>query len=85
MSFSGIKYISNLGGEAEMSETENVCNMPELFTMELHRSEQTSKLYLNFISWIGPTEIGNWTEIEVKGTDVENLLNIVKKGKIIDD
>ena len=68
-----------------MIETENVCNMPLLFTMELHQSEQTGKLYLHFISWIGPTEMGSWTGIEVKGTDVDNLLNIVKKGKIVDD
>ena len=68
-----------------MVETENVCDMPELFTMELHQSEQTCKFYLNFISWIGPTEVGKWTEIEVKSMDVENLLNIVKKGKIVDD
>ena len=68
-----------------MVETENVCNMPYLFTMELHQSEQTGKFYLNFISWIGPTEMGEWTEIKVKSMDVENLLNIVKKGKIVDD
>lgn len=68
-----------------MVETENVCNMPELFTMELHQSEQTGKFYLNFISWIGPTEMGEWTDIEVTSMDVENLLNIVKKGKIVDD
>lgn len=66
-----------------MDETENVCNMPELFTMELHQSEQTGKLYLNFISWIGPTEVGEWTDIETTSKDVENLLEIVKKGKIV--
>lgn len=68
-----------------MVETENVCNMPELFTMELHQSEQTGKFYLNFISWIGPTEAGEWTDIEITSKDVENLLEIVKKGKIVDD
>lgn len=66
-----------------MLEAENVCNMPELFTMELHQSEQTGKLYLNFISWIGSTEVGEWMDIEITSKDVENLLEIVKKGEIV--
>lgn len=68
-----------------MDEPDNVCNMPELFTMELHQSEQTGKLYLNFISWIGPTEVGEWIDIEITSKDVESLIEIVKKGKIVSE
>lgn len=64
-------------------ETENICNMPELFTMELHQSEQTGKFYLNFLSRIGLTEVGEWIDIEITSKDVENLFEIVKKGKIV--
>lgn len=34
-----------------MEETQNVCAMPEIATIELHRSEETGNYYLNYITW----------------------------------
>ena len=68
-----------------MEETENVANMPELFRIEAHRSEQTGIQYISFISWTGPTPDGEWTDIQMTDDDIHELLNVVRKGKVLED
>ena len=34
-----------------IGETKNVCNMPSLMKIEVHQSEETGKLYIEFIEW----------------------------------
>ena len=68
-----------------MTETENVANMPEMFRIEAHRSNDTGTPYLSFISWIGPTPDGEWTYLQITDADIDNFLDIVKKGKVVQD
>ena len=68
-----------------MDEVENICNMPELFRIDGHRSEQTGTPYICFISWIGLTPAGRWTDIQVTNEEIDELFGILKKGKILDD
>ena len=68
-----------------MEETENICGMPLLFHIEAHKSDQTGQLFLNFISYIGPTSAGKWTDIRITDTQLNEILKIVMSGEILDD
>ena len=56
-------------------ETENVCNMPEVLNIEVHRSEQTGRYYIEFIDWSGTGRVGSWTTRNI----TEAIFNVLLK------
>ena len=46
-------------------ENENICNLPTLAKIELHRSKETGAYYLNFIEWVSDWNEGIWQDQEI--------------------
>ena len=59
-------------------ESENVCNMPELLHLEVHRSKETGLYYIAFIDHTETTcdNRGYWTDREITGEDLTALLRM---------
>ena len=58
-------------------ETENVCNMPKLLTLEVHRSEETGRYYLEFIDTSGMTaNQGVWSN---RGFSKAKFISLMKE------
>ena len=57
-----------------MEETENICNMEEIATIEIRQSEQTGKKYFNFICWNDRGYNGLWQESKAISEDVINQI-----------
>jgi len=50
-------------------EKDNICNLPELMSIEVHMSKETGRYYLHFIEWTDTTcnNNGSWTDMEISG------------------
>lgn len=63
----------------ECEETENICNMPEVLTLEIHKSEDTGKYYATFIGYSEKMEWkqqGKWLDTrELKESFVEEIVS----------
>jgi len=61
-----------------MKESDNVCNMPELLMVEVHKSKDTGKYYVNFIDHTGTTcnNDGYWTDHEIAENTLKQILQI---------
>lgn len=46
-------------------EKDNICNLPTLAKIELHRSKETGHYYLNFIEWVSGWNNGFWQNQEI--------------------
>ena len=59
-------------------ESDNICNLPEVLTVELHRSDTTGKYYLHFIDHSDTTcnNKGYWTDIPVSEDAGKQLLRM---------
>lgn len=58
-------------------ETENVCNMPKLLTLEVHRSEETGRYYLEFLDTSGMTaNQGVWSN---RGFSKAKFISLMKE------
>ena len=63
-----------------MEETENVCNMEKIATIEIRQSEQTGKKYLNFICWNDRGYNGIWQESkEIPEDVIEKIYKILEE------
>lgn len=62
-------------------ETDNVCNMPQLVTVNIHRSKKTGAYYLHVINYDGriKTEHGLWTDVEITEKEVEEIADIINR------
>lgn len=57
-------------------EKDNVCNMDELGTIEIYKSEQTGKIYANFILLDGSDDSGLWFDTkEIFPDEFEEIKN----------
>lgn len=64
------------------TEKDNICNLPLVALIEIHRSDETGYKYLNFISWdddsgIG-TKKGRWTEKRISESDLTKIVKVLK-------
>ena len=59
-------------------EKENISNMPELLTVQLHRSNETGRYYLQFIDHSETTcnNDGIWTYIPIEDSMAKQLLRM---------
>lgn len=70
-----------------IDEDENVCNMEELGTIEIYKSEQTGKIYANFILLDGSDNSGIWLDTkEIFPDELDEIKNkllsiIAKRGE----
>lgn len=46
-------------------EKDNICNLPKLANIEIHRSNETGKYYLTFIEWMSGWNDGLWQDQEI--------------------
>jgi len=46
-------------------EKDNICNLPRIATIQIHRSSETGKFYLNFIEWMSGWNEGRWQDQEI--------------------
>lgn len=62
-------------------EVDNVCNMPQLVTVNVHRSKKTGAYYLNVINYDDriETEYGLWTDVEITEKEVEEIADIINR------
>lgn len=54
-------------------ENDNICNLPRLATIKLHRSKETGHYYLNFIEYVSGWNEGRWQAQEIP-EDVARML-----------
>ena len=59
-------------------EKDNVCNMPQLLNITVHRSAETGKYYLEFIDHTDTTccNRGYWTDREIDKRNVNALIQM---------
>lgn len=73
---------ANAGG---LDEIESISDMPLLFRLEARKSDQTGQLFLEFISYIGQTNAGEWVDIRITDTQLNEILKIVMSGEFLDN
>ena len=56
-------------------EKDNICNLPKIADIEIHRSNETGKYYLNFIEWVSEWNEGRWQAQEINEHVVRMLLS----------
>ena len=56
-------------------EKENICCLPTIAKIVIHRSKETGKFYLNFIEWMSDWNEGSWQEQEVPEDVVRLMLS----------
>lgn len=54
-------------------EDENICNLPKLATIELHKSNKTGHYYLTFIEHVSGWNEGRWQDQEIN-EDIAKML-----------
>ena len=61
-----------------ISETKNICNMPTLMEIKVHQSEETGKLYIDFIEWCSDNKIhGFWQDKSISEDQLSAFLSIL--------
>lgn len=61
-------------------ETEYICNMDKIATIEIHQSEETGKYYFHFICWNGRGYDGLWQDSKELSTEtLNNVYEIIEK------
>jgi len=56
-------------------EKNNICNLPTIAKIEIHRSAETGKFYLNFIEWASKWNEGRWQDQEITEQTVRMILS----------
>ena len=54
-------------------EKDNICNLPEVATIEIHRSKETGHYYLHFVEWASGWNDGKWQDQEIT-EDIARIL-----------
>ena len=64
-----------------MEETCNVCGMPKLTDIEIHKSKDTGKLYINFITWDDKVKAtrGLWRSEEITEEDLKEIYRVLNR------
>lgn len=61
-------------------EYKNICNMPDVLDLEIHRSADTGKYYATFIGYHEKMRQGHWFDtIELKKSWVDELVDFLMK------
>lgn len=62
-------------------ETDNVCNMPQIVYIGIHKSKKTGAYYLNVINYDDriETEYGLWTDVEITEKEVKEIADIINR------
>lgn len=67
------------------TEKDNICNLPLIALIEIHRSDETGNKYLNFISWDDNSGIGikkgRWMEKRIFESDLIKIIKVLKGEK----
>ena len=66
----------------QTEETQNVCCMKELLKVGFYKSNETGKLYVNYISWVGPGKMGRWTDIEINEKELKKIIRFLDRPDI---
>lgn len=66
-------------------ETENVCNMPSVMRMELHRSKETGKYYVEYIDNSEDERRGWWVNKKFSAKKAQELLAMLKSLKDVEE
>lgn len=62
-------------------ESENVCNMPTICRIEIHKSEETGKYYSEFIQFReckDQSECGVWNDKHISKKKMQEVINLIK-------
>ena len=65
----------------KLFETENVCSMPSIMKMELHRSKETGKYYVEYIQYSEEGRKGWWVNKKISAKKAQELLTMIKSLK----
>ena len=65
--------ISDIFEGVRTKENDNICNLPKLADIELHRSNETGHYYLTFIEWVSGWNDGMWQDQEIS-EDIARLI-----------
>lgn len=67
------------------TEKDNICNLPLVGLIEIHRSDETGNKYLNFISWDDDSGFnikkGRWIEKRISESDLIKIVKVLKGEK----
>lgn len=78
-------------GDGDMKECENICEMPTLAEIEIHQSEETGKIYLEFITMFESEistdlEYGIWYESKpLPDKALKKIIKILEKYGVEED
>lgn len=57
-----------------LKETNNVCNMPTVMDLRLHKSEDTGRYYINFLQYDREPE-GRWLDKHITEEEAKRLID----------
>ena len=61
-------------------EKDNICNLPKVANIEIHRSNETGHFYITFIEWASGFNDGLWQNQEIDEDIARLLLSICYPG-----
>ena len=75
------KSVLKMKDDKMVTEKDNICNLPVVALIEIHRSDETGIKYVSFISWDDDSGIGikkgRWIEKRISENDLTKIVKVL--------